>query len=130
MGLCRLEAFEIFGNPMDLSIYVARCKSEKFALAITRGPGHNFKPLVDSNDAFLDRESAVQYVEAILTACVEEGMKTVVSEAEIKTCGIFCAGMYGTKENPPVKGAVLDADLIKEIGKKLRETGEAGTYKD
>ncbi|OGZ35469.1 MAG: hypothetical protein A2V60_03470 [Candidatus Portnoybacteria bacterium RIFCSPHIGHO2_01_FULL_39_19] len=62
MGFCRLTAYEIVGNPNDIVIDYGGPdkKTGKFVGWITRGPGHNFKPLINTQPIFDTPEQAKQ----------------------------------------------------------------------
>lgn len=47
MGISALTALEIFSNPRDLHVAVGETDG-KFAFMISRGPGHDFKPILSS----------------------------------------------------------------------------------
>lgn len=72
MSVTLLTAIEMVHNRTDLMFIAGEHKKEKgrFAFAITRGPGHRYKPLLSSNFDFDSRDSAVDTVEEILTAVV------------------------------------------------------------
>jgi hypothetical protein len=51
--MTRLTVFEIVGNPDDIVVTHAGPDSQgKYSGWITRGPGHNYKPLVSSKGSF------------------------------------------------------------------------------
>ena len=61
-GISRLEAYEIVGNPDDIVIDAGGPdkKTGKFVGWITRGPGHNYKPLLNTQPIFDTRKQAKQ----------------------------------------------------------------------
>ena len=75
MALSMLTSLEIFANPRDLVILVGM-DGEKWGFAITRGPGHNFKALVDSNGFADTKEAAIEglkgMLEVVSTTCTKE----------------------------------------------------------
>lgn len=67
----RITCMEICGNPKDLFIKIADEDEEgKFPLIISRGKGHNFKPLLSGPAP--SKEDALEAIELILNAAVEQ----------------------------------------------------------
>ena len=75
MGVSRLTGLEIFTNADDLTFSLKEVQ-QKFALAIFRGPKHNYKLLVSSQYDFASRQDAIDYIkkllEEILVDCIKE----------------------------------------------------------
>ncbi|MBU4284780.1 hypothetical protein KKF60_01515 [Patescibacteria group bacterium] len=62
MGISRLTAWEIAGNHDDIVVDAGGPdkKTGKFVGWITRGPGHNFKPLLNTQPIYDTLEQAKQ----------------------------------------------------------------------
>ena len=79
-GVSRLVAYEIVGNPEDIVITFGGPdkKTRKFAGWITRGEGHNFKPLLSTEPIYDTPEQAKQAMEKMVQKFkefVEEDLK-------------------------------------------------------
>jgi len=104
-----LTGLEIFGNPKDLAFCVKKPKGDnKYGLAITRGPGHNFKLLL-SGEGIPSKEVALDLVKQVLGASRKVGLKAL-----------------------PIFGGDASKCLTKEQQQKilsdLKKTGESATY--
>ena len=76
MGVSRMTAYEIYGNPKDIVCDASGPDSnEKFIGWITRGPGHNYKPLLSTRPTFASRKEAIQAMEVLVKA-----IKSVVAK--------------------------------------------------
>jgi hypothetical protein len=103
----RLTGLEIFTNPNDLEIMIGQdSHSGKFAMSVSRGPGHNFKPLLTSTPFAETFEGAVDAVKEVLA-----GIEQAIS-----------------KEWTGDRSAVLTADLIVLVVEELRRNKKASTY--
>jgi hypothetical protein len=102
-------AFEIFGNPLDLSFSVKQLDSgESYGVVITRGPGHRFKPLLSGKTQ--GRENALAGVRDVLDTSIK----------------------YGTEQLPSLGGnpnECLTAQQKDEIMAGLEKSGEYNTFK-
>ncbi|MDP3999336.1 MAG: hypothetical protein Q8P76_01925 [bacterium] len=68
-GVNRLTAYEIYGNPKDIICDATGPDSNgKFVGWITRGPGHNYKPLLNSEPIFNSRKEAILYMKELVEA--------------------------------------------------------------
>jgi hypothetical protein len=124
MGLSWITALEMFTNPGDLEITVGRAEEgEKFALSITRGPGHNFKPMITSAPVFDTAEDAVKEVKRILGDTHKALMRDFEERGSFPAQYLKPEG----KELDPAK--VLNPELIERILAELREHKVASTYK-
>jgi len=72
MGLTRLTVLEIYTNPADLEFQIAE-SGGKYAVMVTRGPGHRFKLLLTTEAVFEKREIAIDSIRAVLDAALSEG---------------------------------------------------------
>jgi hypothetical protein len=103
-----LTAYEILTNPNDLSFCVKKPEgSDKYAVLISRGPGHRFKALLSSK-AILSKEEALDAVQEILDAVLQLPSSSAARVAEEGT---------------------LNKEQIKKIMDDLKRTGESATYK-
>jgi len=100
---------EIFGNPKDLAFSVKKLpRSEKYGLAVTRGPGHNFKLLLTGED-IPSKEVALDIVRQVLEASRKVGLEALPSfGGDANEC------LTKTQQNK-----ILD---------DLETTGESATY--
>jgi hypothetical protein len=67
-GISRLVAYEIAGNPDDIVIAYGGPDKEtgKFAGWITRGEGHNFKPLLNTEPIYDTPKQAKETMEKVV----------------------------------------------------------------
>jgi hypothetical protein len=72
MGLSRLTVLEIYTNPADLEFQIAESDG-KYAVMVTRGPGHKFKLLLTTEAVFEKCEVAIDSIRAVLDATLREG---------------------------------------------------------
>src|ERR1035437_3401401 len=104
-----LTGLEIFGNPNDLAFCVKKIKgSEKYGLAVTRGPGHNFTMLLTGED-IPSKEVALDIVKQVLEASRKVGLESLPS--------------FGGDANK-----CLTEAQQKKILADLKITGESTTY--
>jgi hypothetical protein len=123
-GISRLTALEIFTNLNDLEITIEQEKGEgeKFAIGISRGPGHNFKPMLTSRPFAETLEAAVEAIKETL-----EGVRQAVSKEFEDPASI--ATRYLNPERGEVDPAkILSMDLIDRIVGELRSNRKASTY--
>lgn len=124
MGMSVLTVLEIYSNPLDLSIAIAKGNnSSLYALAISRGPLHNFKLMLSTAPFAETVEEAIALIKAILETVIitAEGIpfgETVTTEANQKS--------FERIETVP--GPVLDHSLIDWIVAELREHKTADTW--
>ena len=104
-----LTGLEIFGNPKDLAFSVKKPKGDnKYGLAITRGPGHNFKLLLSGED-IPSKEVALDLVKQVLEASRKVGLEALPS--------------FGGEESK-----CLTKEQQQKILSDLKKTGESATY--
>lgn len=124
-GITMVSALEIFTNPFDLSITVS-----KDAVMISRGPGHNFKPIVSGEWKFENQKIAAEEVGKILKSCIKAS-SDALSDSE----NIFAKIINPRNEDlkDPEKATVLTNEMVDEIVKMLSSAdekgAEVGTYK-
>ncbi len=120
-GITMLTALEIFSNPRDLVVSTGRVEG-KYAIAISRGPGHNFKILIDSQPFAETPEAATKAIHEILGSIREAATKQLGDRESIPSQYLNPSGrrLHQSK--------VLDADLIDWILNELREGRVARTY--
>jgi hypothetical protein len=122
MGLSWVTGLEMFTNPGDLEITVKRAEENgQFALSITRGLGHNYKPMITSTPYFATAEEAIKEVRRILG----DTHKALMRDFEER--GSFPAQYLkpDSCELDPAK--VLNPELIERILIELRLRGVAKT---
>jgi hypothetical protein len=123
-GINRLTAIEIFTNPSDLEIVIGQEKSSgKYAIAITRGPGHNFKMMLDSEPFTEKFEEALKAVKTILET-VQQSVKK-----ELEDPKSFTAQFLNPDNQALDQSKALNPDLINRIMDELRQHRVASTYK-
>jgi len=123
-GLNTLTVLEIFSNPFDLEICVGEAKEKNyFAFVILRGPGHNFKLMLEGMKKADKVEEIISWVEKLLKLTVESSIK-MFGEKNNPITQIFNAN-----NEPLDKSAILTEKLIEQITKDLKETGTASTYR-
>lgn len=80
MGLSRLTVLEIYTNPANLEFQIAESEG-KYAVMVTRGPGHKFKLLLTTEAVFEKREVAIDSIRAVLDAALREGTQAFSEHA-------------------------------------------------
>ena len=110
-----LTALEMFTNPYDLTISIGREKMEsgRYALAICRGPGHNFKPMINSQPFTEKLDEVIQEIKKILDTVVQLMTKEFEDKRSIPSQYLNPDG----QTLDPSK--VLSAELIAQIIEKL-----------
>ena len=125
MALSMITALEIFTNPKDLDFQVGKSTkvSGKFIFAISRGPGHGFKLLIDTEPVFSSVEEAVKALKHLLEGICQ------AATAEIKRPGSV-ASFVANPENRPIEEATnaLTQEEIETICRQLLESGHTQTY--
>jgi len=87
----RLTLYEIAGNPDDVVVDHGGPdkKHGKFAGWITRGPGHNYKPLISTAPIFETAEEADEAMQQIVDFAkdwTEEDLKDPTNPLQILAC--------------------------------------------
>jgi len=123
-GISMFTAMEIFTNPHDLEITVAKeGRSGKFAFAISRGPGHRFKRMLSSRPFAETLENVVFWTKVVL-----EGIRqTVIKEFEDN--GSLLSQHLNPDGQTIDQSKVLNPDLINRIVNELRKHQTASTYR-
>lgn len=123
-GITRLTALEIFTNPDDLEIVIGKVKnSDKYIIAIMRGPGHNFKMMIDSEPFAGKFEDAIESIKTVLEA-VRESITKELGDPETLASQILNPDGQAVDQSK-----VLSSDLIDKIIDELRQHKVASTYK-
>ncbi len=122
MGLSMLTALEIFTNPRDLEIIIGS-DAGKYGFAITRGPGHDHKVMVETNVFAKTQEDAVEAIKGTLESICEALKRDF---ADLKSFPSQYLNPDGQEIDP---SKVLNPDLINRIIDELRQHQVAGTYK-
>ena len=122
-GISKSTALEIFTNPRDLEIRIEQKSGGKYAVAISRGPSHNFKIMLSSQPFTEKLEGAVEVVKEIL-----ESIRSTITKELVDTKSVLSQHL-----NPDGKAIsqskVLNLDLINRIVSELRQHQIASTYK-
>lgn len=122
-GIRVLTALEIYTNPDDLEIVIVKdAQSEKFALGVSRGPGHNFKPLLSSKPFAKDIDSAIDAVRRTLEAIQEFATTALGEETDVATRYLILHKEEDKQQQ------TLDAARINRILEQLRAHEKASTY--
>ena|SRR3989344_5545205 len=126
MGITRLTAIEIFTNPNDLRFSVVREKGRgkggKYAIFITRGPGHNLKSLLSSQPFAETVDEAVRDIGEILEFIRQSATK----DLERPDGGL--AQFLNPGGQPIDQSRVLNEGLIARILVELRAHQFADTH--
>lgn len=125
MGLNLLTAMEVANQYHDLYISVGKSDSTgKFAFLISRGPGHNFKPLLSTNAAFENAGEAIVAVGNILNFVCQIIKKEIVE----KTDGGWTADITNPGNRPIEELDILNDQKVEQILVALRAKGVANTW--
>jgi hypothetical protein len=125
MGITMITALEIFTNPSDLEISIIQEKDgdRKFAICISRGPGHDFKLLLTSQPFAKTCEDAVKVVRETLEAVSQ------VATNELENKENFVSHVINPGGEQIDKSCVLNPVLINRIIDELRLNQITSTYK-
>ncbi len=122
MGISKITALEIYSNPMDLEIVVGkRGNADKYAIGISRGPGHNYKALLTSEPFANDVEAAIEAVRNTLQRISE-----AVSQ-ELQDPSSFAAKILNSDAQAIDQSNVLNPDRISQILDELKKNQRADT---
>ncbi len=117
-----LTALEIFTNPDDLEFSIG-LEGNKWAVIISRGPGHYFKLLLSSEHVFGSREAAIDKIKGELVFICEKG-KEILGDSSNPAANVI------NPDNLPVGNMeVLTQERLEQIINELRANGMASTYK-
>ena len=124
MGLTMMTAAEIFTNPHDLEIVIGQERGGgRYAVRISRGPGHKFKPLLSSTPFAETLDVAIEAVKQILETTNENLTKEFENSESLLS-------LYTNPNGVEVdQSKVLNSDLILRILGELRQHRVASTYK-
>jgi len=115
---------EIFSNPEDLEFIITQdTTSKKFAIAVCRGPGHNYKPLLSSTPFAGDPEEAAQSIKDILVTIRAHCNK------ELANKNSFISQILNPDSREIDDSEVLNDELIAHIVDELRVHQTASTHK-
>lgn len=121
MGLTLSTAIEIFSQPDDLTFLLVQ-KDDKWGLAITRGPGHDFKPLLDGAPVFDDKEAVLEAMGELLEAICS------TSDIELNDPSSPVALVLNPEGQPVDDAKVLTAERREWIIRELEANRVAKTY--
>ncbi len=123
MGLTMSTCLEMYTNPHDLSFTIGQVEQGgKFAIAITRGPGHRFKLLISSVPFAESREKAADAVKEVLDTVARAASEGLADRSSFASQII---NPDGKKIDP---SRILNSSLIGWIYEELKKGNPAGTY--
>lgn len=123
MSLTLITALEIFSNPQDLYIFIGQKDgSDKFAFAISRGPGHNFKPMLSTTPFFETEEVAIDEIKKILEQVREAATKELEDEKSMASQFLKPEGMEIDQSK------MLNQELIDRIVEELKKSKSVNTW--
>ncbi len=126
-GISRGTALEIFSNPRDLEIRIDQEeKSDKYFIVISRGPGHNFKLLLDS-EPFTDNFEVILEVVENSLKLIEQTTTKELEEAKDPLYQVVNQ-VFNPQKKTIDRTKTLNSDLIKKIMSELRENKIANTW--
>ncbi len=123
MGLSVITCLEIFANPKDLEINIIKdAGTNKFAILICRGPGHNYKAILTSLPFTNELDVAVETTKVIFEGAIEVGRNFSLEK--------------GTKLPPVLDGLmtkietslVFNQDMLDKILLELRDRQTVSTH--
>jgi hypothetical protein len=120
-GISRITALEIFTQPDDLEFRVDQ-DGDKWAFAITRGSGHNFKLLITAQPVCESSKEAVQAIADLLES-ICSGMT-----AELSTPSTMAAQFVNPNDRPLDDANMLSGEIRERIVSDLTAIGVASTY--
>lgn len=120
-GIRRVTAFEIFTNPHDLEFRIPEVDG-KWAIIITRGPGHRFRMMLSSEPVFPNKKEAVDGVrntlDLVRQACTQE----------LSDPSSFAAQRMNPDNKSLEEAIVLTAAMQEHIIQDLQEKNASSTY--
>jgi len=116
-----LTALEIFTNPWDLLVLVGK-DGGKWGFTISRGPGHNYKLLVDSNGFAETEAAAIEELKGKLEAVSADCTKAFEDQANALSKYIL------PEQQTLDQSKVLNSELIAQVVGKLQSSGLVKTY--
>jgi len=123
-GITRLSALEIFSNPKDLEIIIAHGKeTKKYGFLISRGPGHNFKIILEAKPFSEKPEEVVDTIKQLL-----EGIQKITKE-DLKNKDNLITQILNPDGEELDESNILNQELIDRIIKELQNKKIASTYK-
>lgn len=117
-------ALNIFTNPNDLEIVIGQeTGGPRFGFIISRGPGHNFRPILSGSPFAKDAEEAIEKIKELLlrahTFCTKE----------LSNKGSIPSQFLNPDNDELVQDKILNLGLIEKIISELRLNRVASTYK-
>jgi hypothetical protein len=125
-----ITAVEIFTNPTDLYFSIAKGKTGGHLLAISRGPGHNFKLLLTRDEpGFESKELAIGAVRDILTNVRKHILKILKEDPDDLLSGFINPDGLSVDEMSAHTDA-LTLERIDQVVSDLEIGGVAVTYEE
>ncbi len=120
-GISKLTALEIFSQPRDLHFVVSE-QNGKWAFVISRGPRHNFKPLLSTTPFADSKAIAVQEIANIL-----QGICQAMTQ-EIANPDSLIAAVTNSNNRPADDATSLSGSDRERIIEDLTVASVAKTY--
>lgn len=122
MRISMLTALEIFTNPNDLEIVIGT-DGGKYGFAITRGPGHHYKVILDTSGFAETRAATVEVIKITLDSIRETLTRDLSDQGSVPS-------QYLNPDGQEIdQSKVLNPDLIGRILDELRQHQTASTYR-
>ncbi|HLC49701.1 MAG TPA: hypothetical protein VJI96_04945 [Candidatus Andersenbacteria bacterium] len=120
-GITRGTALEIFTNPNDLEFTVGE-RTGKWAILITRGPGHNFKMLLSSEPVLPSKAEAITGISNLLKTILH------ICGNEMTNPATLAAQMLNPDNKSLEEAAVLTPAMQTRIIEELQQKNTSSTY--
>lgn len=121
MGISYMTAIEIFTHPTDLEI-ITGMDGGKYGFAITRGPGHDHKVMIDTCGFAETQDLVIEKVKEMLDSICK------AMQIELADPRSFISRYYNPDNRELDQEEFLTQDLINWIVFELRQNGSASTY--
>jgi hypothetical protein len=123
-GIARMSACEIYANPYDISIFIGegRDMPGKYGFMISRGPGHNYKPILSAAPVFRGEEEAIVYIKAILESIVKSATEL------LEKPGDFMSQIWADMMKDAKPEELLNQEVIERIITQLKATKNVDTH--
>lgn len=121
-GITLITALEIFTNPKDLQISIGKKGNSKYMFVVSRGPDHNFKPLISTTPFAETVDIAVEEIKKLLE------MIQLASLKQMKDRDSFLTQVLNPNGTDLDMSKLLNTDLINYIINELKQRQVANTY--
>lgn len=120
-GISLFSALEIFTQPDDLQFSIGE-QAGKWGLAITRGPGHDYKLIITSQPVLESREAAANAIKTLLTDIC------TAATSELNKPKSMLAALANPDGLPIDDAHMLSGEYRERIFNDLMEHGVAQTF--